>query len=45
MDHNASFVYDALNRLNTASATGSQSYNLGFQSDQWGNTDCPAGRK
>src|SRR5271157_5970007 len=38
--HAASYAYDSLNRLATAVATGSSTYNLTFGSDRYGNLTC-----
>ena len=38
--HTASYAYDSLNRLATAVATGSSTYNLTFSSDRYGNLTC-----
>ncbi|HMD96193.1 MAG TPA: hypothetical protein VKM93_02530, partial [Terriglobia bacterium] len=38
--HTASYTYDSVNRLATAVATGSSTYNLTFGTDRYGNMTC-----
>ena len=40
LGHTASYTYDPLNRLATAVATGSSTYNLTFSYDRYGNMAC-----
>jgi RHS repeat-associated protein len=40
MNHSALYVYDTLNRLACAQATGSATYNLAFTYDRYGNMAC-----
>ncbi len=40
MTHSALYVYDGLNRLACAQATGNSTYNLAFNSDRYGNMTC-----
>jgi RHS repeat-associated protein len=43
LGHTASFTYDSLDRLATAAATGSSTYNLTYGYDRWGNVTCTGG--
>ena len=40
LSHSALFVYDSVNRLACAQATGNSSYNLAFSEDRYGNMTC-----
>ena len=40
LSHSALYVYDSLNRLTCAQATGSSTYNLTFNYDRFGNMSC-----
>jgi RHS repeat-associated protein len=40
LSHVATYTYDGLNRLGTAVATGSSTYNLTFGYDRYGNSTC-----
>jgi YD repeat-containing protein len=42
LSHKASYSYDTLNRLASATATGSSTYSQTFSYDQYGNMDCTA---
>ncbi len=43
LSHTASYTYDSLNRLTNGTAAGSQTYNLNFGYDRWGNMRCTGG--
>jgi len=40
LSYTATYTYDALNRLRTAVATGSSTYNLTYSYDRYGNATC-----